>query len=392
MSGPIKDDDRNVTPYAIPPGMLPPSTTTTPTQTVTTDAIAPSEQAVVVTAMDPSHPNLIQQWTSPDVDSNAISSLLDGWIRQIHDQADRIYRELTTSAPSNPASAEHAKWLNNLKQAADDYASRVRSGDPDATAILPYMAASFAIGTTFIQDIVTTADISHVTAIDATSMQKMAEQVTATVLPELNPDISVIVALLSPIPIMKAILETVAEGGTKPQPERNLTFAKKQIENDLTFLFGKTGPDGTRVGGNQELDRWIRAMVITKIPGSDSIKEARQNELVAIVKTVIMARSLGIFYKIETGKITGQEFIDLLNGKINLPPNDPRIELIDFMQQYLGIGDYMGRGKIPNESAALITALRAYMNKNPSVESMLKIDSVFAELESSFQSNSETPV
>jgi hypothetical protein len=274
-----------------------------------------------------------------------------------------------------------------LASAAENYVNRVNSGNSDAIERLPFMAASIVIGATFIGEAFSAADFSRVTAIDATSFEKMTEQAAAAINPAIQADVSLIAALFMTQLINQTTLDNIA-GGNKTQGDRNLKFAKKYIDNVLDLVAGKkVVVDGVeiRMGGNQELDRWLRAMVINKIPGSDAMKEARKDELVAVVKIVLLASALAIYYKIETGKITGKEFGDMVSQELTFPEGDPRIELIGYMRQYLA--------KLPvGESGKLMEALSDYMDQDPDVEGMLKPDRVFAGLEESYQPNNDRPV
>lgn len=98
--------------------------------------------------------------------------------------------------------------------------------------------------------------------------------------------------------------------------------------------------------------------------------EKREEQLIAIVKIILLATAAAALYKAETGWITPQELYDLLDGKINLPPGDRRVTLINAFKAQLALLD-------PPEQQKIIDILMTYIESNPEVTHMTQPSKVF---------------
>ena len=86
-------------------------------------------------------------------------------------------------------------------------------------------------------------------------------------------------------------------------------------------------------------------------------------DLIPTAKLILLATAIGLSYKAETGHMIGLDFLNLVNGLVTLPPNDPRLGLIAAFQATLAgmkNGDQMKQ------------KLAAYFDSNPSLDSLLE--------------------
>ncbi|MBA3957398.1 MAG: hypothetical protein H0X51_03240 [Parachlamydiaceae bacterium] len=376
------------------------------------DEISAAEQvaALIVMQMSSSHPQLSDDFeVSPmkkvDQKHEIIMGMLDNWLDNLREQDDRTKEkirsssyqaELEAKSPSQIAKNE-AKSTHEIERQAvtspsyagvqqshsmqTDVANGVQSfmqgidGDAAAKARLPLTATSFVIGADFIGNAITVAEVGKSPRMDASTYEKMTEQVAA-----MTPnaaDFAAQLGLIGAMFMVQAGYQAQLVSGGDPK-------GKEPVVRDLTFIrnYAKTVKE---VVGGREMDYWIRGMVMRQIPGSDAASEARKEQLVILGKVVLLASALAMYYKYETKKITGQEFLGMLDGVTKFEdPKDLRHSLISMINGFLG--------QLPAaERASLRNALSAYMDKNPDTESMLKPTRLFSGVMEEYNGQTELP-
>lgn len=123
----------------------------------------------------------------------------------------------------------------------------------------------------------------------------------------------------------------------------DLPFAKKYAKNLLDFF---------------------------KIDGMDArFKEIFGEKGATVAKIAMLSMAMALIYSLETGwKVGGQEFRDMLAGKMNFPPDDVRNDLSAALRQLLATLP-------PNEQKSLVDAMANYFTSKPNIQKEL-MDSV----------------
>lgn len=321
-----------------------------------------------------------------------MTNMLTAWVDSIRKIADQIEEELkspkyqafreiqspayiakterTTTEGINKTVAETPEYqsyvaslqqrymvFNDIANGAENVIQGVSNDPSDASkAALALITSSIVLGADFIGSNITVPDLGTA-RMDITSFEKMTEQAVASVpnAADFSAQLGLIGALFLVPTIYQA--EAITRGAEeKGPPVRNWAFAT--VYDNLLR---------DRVKGHA-IDDWIRGMVIGHLPKAN----ISPDKLIAMGKAILLSSALALYYRVEAGKMTGQEFLDMLDGKVKFEKaDDPRHGLIALINGYL---DQLS----PADRTSIRGALGKYMDSNPNIEHMLKSGRLFS--------------
>lgn len=320
-----------------------------------------------------------------------IDNMLDKWIEQIRQlakeaeeealsplsfrntQEDAYKRdtlrstlaETTRAVEATPEYQEHvvphASKKTELVDLANGMEAARASGSNALTVLVPVVLFSDSNGNP-----ITINNIDNMTNPSQLSFQLMTEQAVTSVAnaADFAAQLGLIGALFMIPAMYQAELVAQADKGSK-----------EPLPKDWKFAEAYDGQMREKVKG-KEVDSWIRGMVLGHLPKSDVSPE----QLIAMGKAILLCSALALYYRVESSRMTGKEFLDMLDGTMRFTdpvtkedrPEDPRYELVAMINAYLD--------QIPStdDRKNLKNALAEYMGKNPSLEDMIKPAKLFA--------------
>ena len=180
-----------------------------------------------------------------------------------------------------------------------------------------------------------------------------AQMATAQLTPvDMSSAIAMVAALFGTTLLVTSALQTV--GKNKGANEQfNQKFAQENIKQTLSMV------------NSPEFEHFVKNLIIAPIEiQKGPLSFQAQQNILASMKLVYLLGALAVYYKAETGQLTSEEILGLLNGEIKLEADDPRlqvIEQINVIKQQL-----KGEAGIKFWSSAL-----AYFDSNPKIHDLL---------------------
>lgn len=375
-------------------GAPPPQTTPSGSSDRSTSTISPSDASMEALVQDPANPFLDQPSPSniaalfSQKQDEIIQSVLDKWLEGIQENNRRIREELRSPKYLNwvrehsPAffaemdrkldkassefavmnSPEYLSWVASLApkdrdrelaykdnvgqqigpiNAAASYVEATRHGKIEASAAIPLVAASIAIGMTETGRVVTAKEIGNITDITSTAFKEMWDKTTANLPMEIPPDMGIIAALF----MVRQTAETMAMSVSGGQGGKQADL--KQFANDYAKLV-------MQLVGKKDLDNIGKDVLAGKTD--------RPEEGVALLKVSFLATAMALLYKADTGDtLNGEKFAALLNTREPPKESDTLGVLATLMRFHLS--------SLPADTRVrVIENLMAYMDTKPKVE------------------------
>lgn len=250
---------------------------------------------------------------------------------------------------------------SSFTEAANSYLDRARSGDVNK-AMVPFMAASFIIGAAMIGGAAPVGGAPGVETVSTTSVDQIWAHLSPMVPPAFQ-DASVIVINLFATGL---IFQAAAAGlgnvaGAQKQPQEfDKSFAEKFAQGVLQ-----------QVSGN-EIRYSMVAMMAQRFDGSQPVSHERIQQLVIFVKLVLLSMAIAALYKVETKRVTGREFADMVLGKMT-PRSKEEKELVKAFQDILN--------SLPSkEKMGILEVIIAYIDSDPELEDLFEPTRVFKEV------------
>lgn len=252
--------------------------------------------------------------------------------------------------------------ISGVSNGLNGYLERVHNGDDAAAQAVPFVTASFLIAAGFVGSFMAIAEGPTAGSLGVSPIQEAWSHVANLIPSDMRAELGLIGALFAAGTIYHATIQTIGEGegGGKP---RDVNFAKNYAEQTMKLVMG------------EEFRNFVMAMLINKTENGKPLDEAQQMKYLATLRAVLLSAALALVYKVEAGeagRITGQEFADMLKGKIPIPEGDIKGTLVTMIMAQLQF--------IPEkERVSVIAALIEYMDSNPDVDDLLDPDKVFNE-------------
>jgi hypothetical protein len=267
--------------------------------------------------------------------SQAVTSLLDGWINNIQQIQQQTKIETTSPAAL----------------ALSDYKSRLDKGDPGAIGAAPVMTSMLVLATIFAGGVAGSTLVNAPVSAVTNTIEGAVQAVTSTVASagDMSAALGLIGALFATAAMYPAVMATLMQGtgGTAI----NATFAKdfanqviRQVQDPAfnSFLLNS----------------------VTANSGEEPVTPERAQQLVAIVKVVALFNALALMTKVETGHLTSEELTAMVTGKITFDEGDPRTTLVALLQQQLGLISNV------QERRGVVESLLTFFDNNPDVETL----------------------
>ena len=392
--------DPNSNSVQVPGGPFPvettgPTTSTTTTQQVgysSTSTISSSDLEASMAMYLANSPQFPQTVSAPGVSNVAgisvdltssynriMDGMLDSWQRSIDENGQRIREQYIQKVQvQDPmmqewvASAQLTLQLvhqNNLQFSLDRQdALRVGSSESTNNANkstpvndndgLPIFAMGSVAG---IGAAGATSITAMVSVSDGPSLSHMEQIVVAIVPDDMRAQLGLIGALMAaPLFIYTANAATAATTtADTPDKVRDLNSARNWARSLIATLRGNA------------FDNFVTVNVLNRMAGGRDISPERRQQLLSIAKIILLSSAMMAIYKLETGKITGQEWFAMLNGQMTLPEGDIRNQLVAQIHSYLADLD-------PPEATRLLTALAGFADTDPSAADVVEPGRVFA--------------
>lgn len=231
---------------------------------------------------------------------------------------------------------------------------------------LPPLTTSFFIGLSFVGGTMV-AEVAHGVVRAAEEAAKGFSQIVGMVAAAVSVDdfraelglIGGLMAMMNQI-----TTEGVAAAGTVRAKPIDLDYARNYAKNVI------------QVVNSNEIDAFLRGTLIARIEKTGPVDEERQEQLIKIVKIVLLAMALGMLYRVQTGWITGREFSDMISGQMQFADNEiGRLE-----KQLATLINLYSQSLSSTERANLLRALTSYFATKPSLENLRDPERVFGGL------------
>jgi hypothetical protein len=262
---------------------------------------------------------------------------------------------------SEPLNIKHV--LNNNESLVGGMTSYVSNHKDDKDAV-PFMAMALVVAAGMVaMSVVNVASTSMVAANPIVDAASIASQV----LPPALADSSVMVInLLLPAMLYSTSFAIINGSGTsKGEKELDLEFARNYAQN----ILGK-------VGGN-DINQFLGAMLVSKFEGDKPISKDQLDRAVITTKLVMLSVAFALFYKVETGWLSGLEFAKFIQEN---PYKEGTVEfrLIETIKLYLKLIP-------PDDSSTTLEELMAYFDRNPDVDELLSPEKAFSKMYTPYQ-------
>ncbi|GAB4226951.1 MAG: hypothetical protein Tsb0021_03430 [Chlamydiales bacterium] len=321
------------------------------------DELSVSEQSIIDSRDNIVFPTLPYPFQLPEYDSHlnidkvkemleiaqheSISRILDKWLENIEEVGEMQKQE----------QKEHLEQLLNRLFLAEAEEIRGATRHEDI-AVLSAVTALLVVTASVISQVGAAAAISQpgLTAIlelvdIAISIQVIPPQFTGI--------LGMIGALFATAAYYPTLAATLRDADGNTSEIRDLQFAQNYLRRVV------------RLVQNPDFFQLIQYTVLARDPTAESLNEKQQQKLISVVKLVLLFTSLALYYKVETGHLTGQEIGDMVSGKLELPEDDPRQPILVLIRNELL--------NFPEpQRIMLIERYLEYFDGNPSLDELLE--------------------
>lgn len=228
-----------------------------------------------------------------------------------------------------------------------------------------FMAASYVITAAFIGDYMNIVDVASNHLVGVNPIQDATVSVLPLVPEMVQQQATLVVNFFAMGLISFANAEAIGVSLKGGQPAAT---------RDAVLAFAKSVVD--KVKGD-EVNYFLMAILVNQIEKGEVTPE-QLKEVTKMVKAAMIAVALAALYKFETGAISGQEFKDLLEGKL-APRSEEEKELVNLLQGLYGEEGLEGNGSQVAWKGVL-ESLIAFILSKPSVEDLIHPTNVWAKL------------
>jgi hypothetical protein len=255
---------------------------------------------------------------------------------------------------ADPTSIKHTLDNNEgLITGLTDYVERHKN-DTDTTA---FMAMALVVAAGMVANAISVVDVAS-TSMIATKPVVDAAAVASQIAPAALADSTALTINLFLPAMLYATTFAVAAGGGKGEKQIDLEFARNYAKSILA-----------KVGGN-EIDQFLAAMIVNKFDNGQPISKEKLAQASIATKLIMLSVAFALFYKVETGWLTGAEFGNFIK---NNPYKEGTVEhkIIEMIQQYLGL--------LPaSDRVVVLEQLMTYCDSNPNIEELLNPEKAFS--------------
>ncbi len=323
--------------------------------------------------------------------SKIVTAIADAWNKNIKQQAQRQAED----AKEAEIKGDQVKWSQKHSinaKAADDASSvisaatedsmrsalaaglsrsgiQAQQGDSVAQANLPFVAASLMIAASFFQDLLGGAKSS----LGAVNTIQGAFSNFSTAIPgNMAAELGLIGAMFGVGAAYKGSANALTESA--PDAPKDAETAKNYALSILQIVQSK------------ELNGFIEAMLTQKMKDGVVITAPGKEQFTAMAKLVLLSVSLALLYKLGmtdnkggTNWIRGADFQGMLKGTTAIAGNSLEAQIIEQIYAQLKLLP-SGTNKDPGLQEKFRESLIAYMDSNPSVDSLLDVGKVLEDV------------
>lgn len=271
-----------------------------------------------------------------------ITAMLDSWLDSIQKTAEQSKR-----------SAEK-KVIEKLNIAYQEF-KRQDAIESDGNFPL-FVVGLIIVGTGIHQAVLPDPTLGTVQMNPVVSMYN---QVAVPVMGDMRAELGLIGAMFSAGIKYFTVAQAAAEASGDKLKDG--AFAKGYAENIIGLI------------SSASFNQYLAAIVIRSTPKGQTLDPKRAEELVAMVKIILLSSALAMLYQVEAGKMKGAEFAGMLNRTIAFPETDIRSRLVDLIKAHLKLMN-------PSDKEKTIAALLQYFDGDPSIDSLADPSKVFAGL------------
>lgn len=253
----------------------------------------------------------------------------------------------------NQIHAAKGAWTD-LIDATSSSISNYRDDLPEAAS---FMAASFVICSSFIGDYMNIVDVASTNMVAVNPVQNAAAEILPLVPQSVQEQVTLAINFFAVGLINFANAETIGnqlKSGGEPPTSR---------EAVLSFANGVIN----KVQSN-EVNYFLMALLVSNVEKGE-ITPGDVNHLTRVVKVAMIAVALAALYKFEAGEISGQEFAELLSGKM-VPRTEEERELVKLLQEIYGEGVASQDGEYESQWGSVLDGLVSFILSKPSVEDL----------------------
>lgn len=288
----------------------------------------------------------------------ACMSVLDSWSESIQKQADAA--KAFEKSPAHLAKIDATRKDNlRLLDSVKDYADQMKTDGQ--TQGLGALTGALMITGAFLGVIATGIVVASTKFIESVSPQvnfavNLATQATANLSDDFRAQLGLIGAWAMGSLMNFSTIETIAD-----------KQSGKAVDDKL--LAEKYGLKTMELINSNQLNLFIEGMLANRTENGKPITEERKSELSAVLKLIMLGSALAAIYKSKTGKITGQEFSDLINGKMK-PDGDLEKQIVATIKDLI-------EQLNPSEKDKVLYALADYMESDPKLKNFFDVGNTF---------------
>jgi hypothetical protein len=323
-----------------------------------------------------------------DAKNKIIMNMLDAWLKNIREIADRIQEEINSpkyqawleqQSPQYRAkvemlspkgqqeaiikSPEYRAYVASLQQTheilarlangLDDYTQRVQQGNKTAIQALPFFSSMFVAGVSApLPGAVVSSGISQAREVVSPGVFEQVWKDASLIIPgNAGVQLGWIAALVGAGLMNQTLIDTIPnfKPGSKPQ-QVDITDARVFAKNVIEIL------------NNPEINLFVQAMVINRPEESQMMADPKK--ATAMVKSVLLAMALALVYRLEYGGISRTELEDMRSGKLT-STDELKNGLAGLLRDYLSQLSSM-------EQKLLKNALFDYLASRPPLDHLMK--------------------
>lgn len=290
--------------------------------------------------------------------SKIASQVLDSWTESLKKQAEE--RKTRENSPAFLAEneAKRSKDSGVIKSVRDYLLQLKESGD---NAMLGTLTNALVISGLFTGVLVQSAvDVASTNLVSVTPQINFAADFATQGLLPISEDFRAQLGLIGAWAMGTLITYSTFEAVTEKQSGKAVderALADKYANKILSLL------------KSDHLNNFIMAMLVHRTEKGEPLSEERKAELSASLKLVLLSSALAAVYKSKTGKITGEEFLDLCSGKLKAETGE-EANLVSAIQDQL-------KGMSSLEKLHMLNALSDYMDSDPKLSSFFNIGETF---------------
>ncbi|HRD55252.1 MAG TPA: hypothetical protein PLC42_02535 [Parachlamydiaceae bacterium] len=290
--------------------------------------------------------------------------VLDSWSESLKKQAEERKTRENSPAYLAEMEAKRARDSGVIKSVRDYMMELKESGD---NAMLSSLTNAIVISGLFTGVLVQSAvDVASTNLVSVTPQINFAADFAAHGLLPISDDFRAQLGLIGAWAMGTLISHSTFEAVTEKQngkPVDERILADKYAGKVLGLL------------NSDQLNNFIMAMLVHRTEKGEPLSNERKAELSAALKLVLLSSALAAVYKSKTGKVTGEEFLDLCSGKLKAE-SGVEANLVSAIQDQL-------RNMGAKEKLHMLNALATYMDSDPKLSSFFNIGETFDKINES---------